>query len=93
MVEKLVGAARQAALHELHGWVEVEDRDRTRAAPIRLGSEPAYQSQPSTIVASPASPLKQPSTPSAAPPQALVAAAPRTRFAEALSLTWVMVTL
>ena len=30
MVEKLVGAARQAALHELHGWVEVEDRDAIR---------------------------------------------------------------
>lgn len=30
MVEKLVGAARHAALHELHGWVEVEDRDAIR---------------------------------------------------------------
>ena len=30
MVEKLVGAARRAALHELHGWVEVEDRDAIR---------------------------------------------------------------
>src|SRR5689334_13606775 len=30
MVEKLVGAARQTALHELHGWIEVEDRDAIR---------------------------------------------------------------
>src|SRR5215472_8991245 len=30
MVERLVGAARQAALHEIHGWVEVEDRDAIR---------------------------------------------------------------
>src|SRR5246127_896109 len=30
MVERLVGAARHAALHELHGWVEVEDRDAIR---------------------------------------------------------------
>jgi 4a-hydroxytetrahydrobiopterin dehydratase len=30
MVEKLVGAARHAALHELHGWVEVADRDAIR---------------------------------------------------------------
>ncbi len=30
MVEKLVGAARHAALAELHGWVEVEDRDAIR---------------------------------------------------------------
>ncbi len=30
MVEKLVGAARQTALHEIHGWVEVEDRDAIR---------------------------------------------------------------
>src|SRR6516164_2267928 len=30
MVEKLVGAARQAALREIHGWVEVEDRDAIR---------------------------------------------------------------
>jgi 4a-hydroxytetrahydrobiopterin dehydratase len=30
MVEKLVGAARQAALHGLHGWAEVEDRDAVR---------------------------------------------------------------
>ena len=30
MVERLVGAARQMALHELHGWVEVEDRDAIR---------------------------------------------------------------
>lgn len=30
MVEKLVGAKRQAALAELHGWVEVEDRDAIR---------------------------------------------------------------
>jgi len=30
MVEKLVGAARHAALHELHGWTEVEDRDAIR---------------------------------------------------------------
>ena len=30
MVEKLVGARRQAALAELHGWAEVEDRDAIR---------------------------------------------------------------
>ena len=30
MVEKLVGAARHAALAELHGWAEVEDRDAIR---------------------------------------------------------------
>lgn len=30
MAEKLVGAARQTALRELHGWVEVEDRDAIR---------------------------------------------------------------
>jgi len=30
MVEKLVGAERHAALHELHGWVEVADRDAIR---------------------------------------------------------------
>jgi 4a-hydroxytetrahydrobiopterin dehydratase len=30
MVEKLVGAARHAALHEIHGWVEVADRDAIR---------------------------------------------------------------
>src|SRR5438552_7838199 len=30
MVDKLVGAARRAALHELHGWVEVDDRDAIR---------------------------------------------------------------
>ena len=30
MVEKLVGAARHTALHELHGWVEVADRDAIR---------------------------------------------------------------
>ena len=30
MVEKLVGAARHAALHTVHGWVEVEDRDAIR---------------------------------------------------------------
>ena len=30
MVERLVGAARQAALREIHGWVEVEDRDAIR---------------------------------------------------------------
>ena len=30
MVEKLVGAARQTALQELHGWIEVEDRDAIR---------------------------------------------------------------
>ena len=27
MVDRLVGAARHAAIHELHGWVEVGDRD------------------------------------------------------------------
>jgi 4a-hydroxytetrahydrobiopterin dehydratase len=30
MAEKLVGAARQAALGELRGWAEVEDRDAIR---------------------------------------------------------------
>jgi 4a-hydroxytetrahydrobiopterin dehydratase len=30
MVERLVGAARHAAIHELHGWAEVADRDAIR---------------------------------------------------------------
>jgi 4a-hydroxytetrahydrobiopterin dehydratase len=30
MVERLVGAARQTALREIHGWAEVEDRDAIR---------------------------------------------------------------
>src|SRR5215470_8754653 len=30
MVERLVGAARQTALREIHGWTEVEDRDAVR---------------------------------------------------------------
>ena len=30
MVERLVGATRHAALREIHGWVEVEDRDAIR---------------------------------------------------------------
>ena len=30
MVERLVGAARKAAIKELHGWSEVEDRDSIR---------------------------------------------------------------
>ena len=30
MVEKLVGAARHAALGALHGWSEVDDRDAIR---------------------------------------------------------------
>jgi 4a-hydroxytetrahydrobiopterin dehydratase len=30
MVDKLVGAARHAAIHELHGWSEVADRDAIR---------------------------------------------------------------
>jgi 4a-hydroxytetrahydrobiopterin dehydratase len=30
MVERLVGAARQTALHEIHGWAEVQDRDAIR---------------------------------------------------------------
>ena len=30
MVEKLVGAARHAALQTVHGWIEVEDRDAIR---------------------------------------------------------------
>ena len=30
MVERLVGAARQTALHQVHGWSEVEDRDAIR---------------------------------------------------------------
>ena len=30
MVEKLVGAARHAALATLHGWSEVDDRDAIR---------------------------------------------------------------
>jgi 4a-hydroxytetrahydrobiopterin dehydratase len=30
MVDRLVGAARHAAIHELHGWAEVADRDAIR---------------------------------------------------------------
>jgi 4a-hydroxytetrahydrobiopterin dehydratase len=30
MVEKLIGAARKTALHQLHGWSEVADRDAIR---------------------------------------------------------------
>jgi 4a-hydroxytetrahydrobiopterin dehydratase len=30
MVERLAGAARKAAIKELHGWSEVEDRDAIR---------------------------------------------------------------
>ena len=30
MAEKLVGAKRQAALRELHGWAEVPERDAIR---------------------------------------------------------------
>jgi 4a-hydroxytetrahydrobiopterin dehydratase len=30
MVERLAGAARGAAIKELHGWFEVEDRDAIR---------------------------------------------------------------
>ena len=30
MVDRLVGAARHAAIHQLHGWVEVADRDAIR---------------------------------------------------------------
>jgi 4a-hydroxytetrahydrobiopterin dehydratase len=30
MVERLVGAPRQTALRELHGWIEAEDRDAIR---------------------------------------------------------------
>jgi len=30
MVERLVGAARSAAVKELHGWSEVDDRDAIR---------------------------------------------------------------
>src|SRR5947209_18573795 len=30
MAERLVGAQRHAALQELHGWVEVDDRDAIR---------------------------------------------------------------
>ncbi len=30
MVERLAGAARNAAIKELHGWTEVEDRDAIR---------------------------------------------------------------
>lgn len=30
MVERLTGAARKAALRELHGWTEVDDRDAIR---------------------------------------------------------------
>ena len=30
MVEKLIGAARKAAVAELKGWTEVEDRDAVR---------------------------------------------------------------
>jgi 4a-hydroxytetrahydrobiopterin dehydratase len=30
MTERLVGAARHAAIKELHGWAEVDDRDAIR---------------------------------------------------------------
>ena len=30
MIARLAGAARMAALRELHGWTEVEDRDAIR---------------------------------------------------------------
>jgi 4a-hydroxytetrahydrobiopterin dehydratase len=30
MVEKLIGAARKTALHQLHGWTEIADRDAIR---------------------------------------------------------------
>jgi 4a-hydroxytetrahydrobiopterin dehydratase len=30
MAERLTGAARKAALHALHDWVEVDDRDAIR---------------------------------------------------------------
>jgi 4a-hydroxytetrahydrobiopterin dehydratase len=30
MSQKLVGAARKTALHEIHGWAEVADRDAIR---------------------------------------------------------------
>ncbi len=30
MVERLIGAARKAAVAELKGWTEVEDRDAVR---------------------------------------------------------------
>ncbi len=30
MSQKLVGAARKTALHEIHGWAEVVDRDAIR---------------------------------------------------------------
>jgi 4a-hydroxytetrahydrobiopterin dehydratase len=30
MVERLTGTARHTALRELHGWIEVEDRDAIR---------------------------------------------------------------
>jgi 4a-hydroxytetrahydrobiopterin dehydratase len=30
MVDRLIGAARNAAVKELHGWSEVEDRDAIR---------------------------------------------------------------
>ena len=30
MAERLTGATRKAALHALHGWVEVDDRDAIR---------------------------------------------------------------
>ena len=30
MVERLVGATRQTALREIHGWTEVQDRDAIR---------------------------------------------------------------
>jgi 4a-hydroxytetrahydrobiopterin dehydratase len=30
MVERLIGAARNAAVKELHGWSEVDDRDAIR---------------------------------------------------------------
>ena len=62
-------------------------------APIWLGSAPAYQFQPWSIVISPFGALKQPSTPSAALPQALVVPVSMTMLARVGSVTSVIVTL
>ena len=54
MVERLVGAARHAALRELHGWSEVEDRDAMRAA-RRISSSPVSSPGSATTTRSRAS--------------------------------------
>ncbi len=60
---------------------------------ICVGSEPAYQFQPWSSVISAFGALKQPSTPSAAEPQALVSPVSMAMLAWVGSVTSVMVTL